>query len=147
MLFQYRIFEHRSFRRILGAFAIFVVAFEIASIMAFVLECIPVKDYWLTYGGALHPSDGGRCINIIRFLLVNGSINTVTDFSLLLLVIAVFLKARCTILNRILATADDLESPSEPSTEIYPDYHLRHRSHVRCRVRFSHGYRGLILVL
>lgn len=137
MLFQYRIFEHRSFRRILGAFAIFVIAFEIASIMAFILECIPVKDYWLTYGGALPPSDGGRCINIIRFLLVNGSVNTVTDFSLLLLVIEISLRARCTILNRSLAIANDLESPSEPSTERYPDYHLRYWSHVRCRVRFS----------
>ena len=103
--------------------------------MAFVLECIPVKDYWLTFGGALRPADGGRCINIIRFLLVNGSVNTVTDFSLLLLVIKFFLMARCTILNRTSAIANDLESPSEPSTEIYPDCHLRYWSHVRCRVR------------
>ena len=103
--------------------------------MAFVLECVPVKDYWLTYGGALPPADGGRCINIIRFLLVNGSINTVTDFGLLLLVIEVFLHARCTILTKPLAIANDLESASERSPEMYPDNHLHHWSHVSCRVR------------
>ena len=104
--------------------------------MVFILECVPVKDYWLTYGSGHNLTDGGRCINLIKFLLVNGSINTVTDFTLLILVIEVFLKARCTILNRTLAIANDLESPSIPSTEMYPDCHLRHWSDVRRGVPF-----------
>ena len=131
ILFQYRIFEHRSFRRILGACGFFVVVFEIASTLTFILECIPVKAYWLSYGSGIPPPDGGRCINIIRFLLVNGSINTVTDFSLLLLVIHLFLKAPYKLLTRTLAIANDLESTSQPFTEMHPDYHLRHWSHVR----------------
>ena len=103
--------------------------------MVFILECIPVKDYWLTYGSGHNLKDGGRCIDLIKFLLVNGSINTVTDFTLLILVIEVFLEARYTILNTTLAIANDLESPSNPSTEMYPDCHPRHWSHVRRGVR------------
>ena len=112
--------------------------------MVFILECMPVKDYWLTYGSGRGAPDGGRCIDLIKFLLVNGSINTVTDFTLLILVIEVSLNVRCTILNRTLAIANGLESPSNPSTEMYPDYHLHHWSHVRRGVRLFPWNTGLI---
>ena len=58
------------------------MAFNITSIIVVILECIPITDFWVHEGG----KNGGRCINVIKFLLVNGSINTVTDFVLLLLV-------------------------------------------------------------
>ena len=135
ILFQYRIFPVRSFRRILKACGIFVVAFEIASTLVFILECIPIKDYWLSYGSGRGITDGGRCINLIRFLLVNGSINTVTDFTLLLMVIDILLKTCYKLLIRAIAITSALESPGTNSTEMHPDCHLRHWSYVRRRVR------------
>ena len=67
-----------------------------------------------------------HCINYVKFLLVNGAINTVTDFALLVLVSNVVLMAYCGILTGMEASTDALAFASKPPTEIYPDWHLCH---------------------
>ena len=126
ILFQYRIFPVRSFRRILIACGIFVLLFETASSLVFVLPCVPVHNFWTIY---IVPHDVGEpshCINYVKFLLVNGAINTVTDFALLVLVSNVVLMAYYGILTGMKASTDSLAFASKPPTEIYPDWHLRH---------------------
>ena len=86
ILFQYRIFPIVSFRRIISACGAFVIAFGTASAIVFIFECTPISNFWVALGGYLRAEFGGRCIDFITFLLVNGSINTVTDFALLLIV-------------------------------------------------------------
>lgn len=85
LLFQYRIFPILQFRRILMYCGIFVVAFTASIILVFIWQCTPISAFWTTYAGLL-PDHGSRCINVELFLLINGSINTATDFVLLVLV-------------------------------------------------------------
>ena len=82
LLFLYRIFAVTSFRRLICACGAFVVAFATASTFCFILECSPIRDFWIKAAS----TEGGHCIHLIKFLLVNGCINTVTDFALLVLV-------------------------------------------------------------
>ncbi|KAM0796846.1 hypothetical protein BDR22DRAFT_498471 [Usnea florida] len=103
VLFQYRIFPEASFRRILKLFAVFVIAFEIASILVFVLACVPVREFWVALLGYLRHKDG-RCINIFKFWLANGSINTVTDFALLLLPLPLLWRLRANTTQKCLLT-------------------------------------------
>ncbi|KAF6225969.1 hypothetical protein HO173_012636 [Letharia columbiana] len=104
ILFQYRIFPIVSFRRIISACGAFVLAFEVASTVVFILECTPVHDFWVALGGYLAPELGGRCINLVKFLLVNGSINTVTDFALLLTPLPVLWRLRASTLQKYILT-------------------------------------------
>lgn len=125
ILFQYRIFPVRSFRRILIACGIFVLLFETASSLVLVVPCTPVHNFWNIY---LNPNAAGpsHCINYLKFLLVNGAINTVTDFALLVLVSNVLLMAYFGILTEVKASTNALAFASKPPSEIYPDWHLRH---------------------
>lgn len=104
ILFQYRIFPVLSFRRIISACGAFVVAFETASTIVFIFECTPIRDFWVALGGYLAPELGGRCIDFIKFLLVNGSINTVTDFALLLLPLPILWRLRASTLQKCILT-------------------------------------------
>ena len=113
ILFQYRIFPVVSFRRVVVACGAFVIAFGFASAMVFILECTPIRVFWVGLGGYLAPEMGGRCIDFIRFLLVNGSINTVTDFALLLLVSGVFARDHRIMLTRGKALTFTLASESK----------------------------------
>lgn len=115
-----------SFRRLITACGAFVIAFETASTLVFIFECTPIRDFWVTFGGAYTAKLGGRCINFIKFLEVNGSINTVTDFALLLLVGALSSKDHPTVLIRVKAHADTMAFASKRSAKVYPDRHLHH---------------------
>lgn len=81
-------------------------------------------------GGYLTPKLGGRCIDFIKFLLVNGSINTVTDFALLLLVSDVSLGGCRVILMRMKALAYPLETESKYAAEMHPDWYFHNRINV-----------------
>ena len=70
----------------MSAYGAFVVAFQVASTIVFILQCIPIRDFWTTLGGDFNIEPSGRCVDVVKFLLVNGCINTATDFALLLLV-------------------------------------------------------------
>ncbi|KAG6999534.1 hypothetical protein G7Y79_00034g069570 [Physcia stellaris] len=96
VLFLYRIFPIVTFRRIIIACGVFVLAFGTASTLVFVLECVPISDFWLALSGGLKSRLRGRCISIHNFLLANGSINTATDILLLILPLPILwrLKAR-----------------------------------------------------
>lgn len=101
-----------------------MLAFEVASTVVFILECTPIHDFWVTLGGYLAPELGGRCINLVKFLLVNGSINTVTDFALLLTVGDGSPGDRGVALMRPKALTNTLASESKHAAEVYPDRHL-----------------------
>ena len=127
ILFQYRIFPVRSFRRILISCGIFVLLFETSSNLVFVLQCIPIRDFWARYIIQLPKVEGPiHCIDYVKFLLVNGAINTVTDFALLILVSNVSLMAYYGILTGMKASTDALAFAGKPPTEIYADWHLHH---------------------
>lgn len=139
ILFQYRIFPVPSFRRILIACGIFVLLFETASCLVLVVPCTPVHNFWNIYLNPDAVGEPSHCINYIRFLLVNGAINTVTDFALLVLVSNVLLMAYYGILTGMEAYTDALAVASKPPTEIYPDWHLRHRFNVSTGFLFFVG--------
>lgn len=71
------------------------MAFEIATIIVFILECTPISAFWINLGGSIHFKDGAKCVDLVKYLLINGSINTVTDFALLILVSNIHSKAYC----------------------------------------------------
>lgn len=144
VLFQYRIFPVVSFRRIVSACGAFVIAFETASTIVFILECTPTRDFWLTFEG-YDPPD--RCIDTQEFLLVNGSINTVTDFALLLLVGDICLVDHSAALMRALALTDTLASESKHAAEISPDWHLCHWFSVSSIIGLSCKKVGSIMFL
>ena len=73
-----------------------------------------------------HVGEPSHCLNYVKFLLVNGAINTVTDFALLVLVSNVVLRAYYGTLTGMEASTDALAFASKSPTEIYPDRHLRH---------------------
>ena len=89
ILFQYRIFPIASFRRIVIAAGVFVLAFGTASTIVFALQCIPVDHFWRSLSRGLKGKQRGQCISIGTHLMANGTINTVTDLVLLLMVIIV----------------------------------------------------------
>ncbi|CAF9938329.1 hypothetical protein IMSHALPRED_000764 [Imshaugia aleurites] len=103
IFFQYRIFPIVSFRRIISACGAFVLAFGTTSTIVFIFECTPVDHFWVGLGGGLRQI-GGRCINFINFLLVNGSINTVTDFALLLLPLPILWRLKASMLQKYILT-------------------------------------------
>ncbi|KAL8709355.1 MAG: hypothetical protein Q9220_005948 [cf. Caloplaca sp. 1 TL-2023] len=85
LCFMYRIFPIIQFRRLLQMSSVFVTALTIACVLTSVFQCIPIQKFWETLAGALAPLLGGRCINVRIYFLITGSINTLTDFSLLAL--------------------------------------------------------------
>lgn len=138
ILFQYRIFPIRSFRRTLTAYAVFVILFETASTIVFIVPCNPISHFWTDILGYVTPSSGikdpSRCTDLVRFLLINGCINTVTDFGLLILVSNVYPLTCHAILIRAIASTITLASPSEHFAEIYSNWHLHHWSNVSLRL-------------
>lgn len=86
MLFLYRIFPIVSFRRIVIGCGALILAFQTASVIVAIFACTPVSAFWLTFMGRLPSPLRHRCINLPKFLIAQGSINTVTDIVLLLLV-------------------------------------------------------------
>lgn len=83
---MHRIFPVVQFRRLLKLGLVFVIALSISCIFASMFQCVPIYKFWDTLGGELAPQLGGRCINVRRYFLISGSINTFTDFALLALV-------------------------------------------------------------
>lgn len=63
-------------------------------------------------GRYLGPELGCRCVNLVKLLLVNGSIDTVTDIALLPLVSVVSPRDHCVVLIRAKAIANTLASQS-----------------------------------
>lgn len=98
LLFQYRIFPILTFRRILLFVGAFVIAFEIASTLVFIFQCVPVADFWIRLGGGLR--GGSKCIQFKKYLLVQGAINTVTDLAILLLPLPLLWRLRASTLQK-----------------------------------------------
>ena len=101
ILFQYRIFPVASFRRIIIACGVFVIAFEVASTIVYIFQCTPVDGFWTRLGGG---AKGAHCISFRNFLLTNGIVNTVTDFALILLV------SNCIDLRKVLVSTNNRHS-------------------------------------
>ena len=107
----------------------FVLAFGTASTLVFVLECVPISDFWLALSGGLKSRLRGRCISIHNFLLANGSINTATDI-LLLTLVRIAYSINGSALTQGEASANTMASESQKSAEMHPYWHLHHRSGV-----------------
>lgn len=132
VFFQYRIFPIASFRRIITICGVFLLAFEIASTLVFIFECTPIRDFWVTLSGHLSSKLGGRCIHVKDYLLANGSVNTFTDFALIILVGGITVE-RYLMLTGTIAVAPALAFASEHTAEVCPDRHLRQWPSGHCR--------------
>lgn len=126
ILFLYPIFPVVPFRRIISACGAFIVAFGTASTIVFVFQCVPIRDSWVTADGNLPSTGGGRCLNLFKFQLANGCINTFTDFTLVLLVGDIFARHLCGELIRATALTASLAFEGKQSAKVYPDWYLRH---------------------
>ena len=62
------------------------MALTIAYVTVSICQCLPIYAFWESLGGALAPALGFRCINVNRYFLAAGAINTVTNFVVLALV-------------------------------------------------------------
>ncbi|KAL8888010.1 MAG: hypothetical protein Q9205_002299 [Flavoplaca limonia] len=94
LCFMYRIFPIVQFRRILKASLVFVVALTVACVIVSIFQCIPVHKFWETLGGELAPLMGARCINVQKYFVISGAINTFTDFALLAMPIPILWRLR-----------------------------------------------------
>ncbi|KAI4228432.1 MAG: hypothetical protein L6R36_001623 [Xanthoria steineri] len=94
LCFMYRIFPIVQFRRILMASLVFVTALTVACVFVSIFQCIPIHKFWDTLGGELAPQLGGRCIDVQKYFLIGGSINTITDFALLAMPIPILWRLR-----------------------------------------------------
>lgn len=77
----------------MGALA-FVITFTVICTFVSIFQCRPIHDFWDTLAGKLSEKLGGRCINIGRYFLISGSINTIIDFTLLALPIPILWRLR-----------------------------------------------------
>ena len=85
ILFQYRIFPIVQYRRLLVLWAIFTTCLTISTLVVCILQCIPISGFWTTFAGTL---PGAKCVHVVRYILIAGSLNAATDFVLLALVSA-----------------------------------------------------------
>ena len=66
----------------------FLIVFGSSCILTMILVCSPLGAFWNTLAGFL-PGAGNHCIHVHLFFMVSGSVNTILDFILLVLVCAI----------------------------------------------------------
>lgn len=112
IVFQYRIFPVIKYRRVLVMWGAFTACLTISSLLVCIFQCIPVYGFWTTFAGKL---PGAKCVDVVRYIIIAGSINAATDFILLGLVSNVHRKLSAAILADL--------NPSQ--SQCFGDFELR----------------------
>ena len=86
LLFYYRVFSpQRYFRWAIYIMGGYLILFLISSTLVVLLQCLPVRSFW-------HHEMAHRCIEQVDFYIAHGTLNFVTDLSVVLMPIPLLLK-------------------------------------------------------
>lgn len=78
LLFYRRIFPSKAFRWALYMIGTFLLLFLLSSLLTSALQCLPISSFW-------QPSVKHHCIDQVKFYIVHGSLNFVSDLFVVLM--------------------------------------------------------------
>lgn len=94
LLFYYRIFPQKRFRYALYGMGIFLILFFLSSVLAVVLQCLPIHGFW-------EPDITHHCFDQVTFYIAQGSLNFVSDVFVVLMPIPLLWKLRLPLARRL----------------------------------------------
>ena len=94
LLFYWRIFAVREFRRRVAMVGALLLASSFAIFMSFMLQCIPIPRFW-------GDTEDGHCINQVAFYISGGSVNIASDILVLSLPIRQVWKLNAPVNQRV----------------------------------------------
>lgn len=94
LLFYYRIFPQKRFRYALYGMGTFLVLFFLSSVLAVVLQCLPIHAFW-------EPDFTHHCFDQVTFYIAQGSLNFVSDVFVVLMPIPLLWKLRLPLARRV----------------------------------------------
>lgn len=68
----------KAFSWVLYGIGTFLLLFLLSSLLTSALQCLPVPSFW-------HPSEKHHCIDQVKFYIVQGSLNFVSDLFVVLM--------------------------------------------------------------
>lgn len=94
----HRIFIVRRFQMVVKCSLVFLVLFQVASIIVSIFSCVPVQSNWATVPGK-------KCIDKTSFYLAVFSLNIFTDFWILLLPVPMIFKLQMRLRQKLMLCA------------------------------------------
>lgn len=76
LLFYWRVFIVREFRRRVAIVGAIILASSVAIFLCFMVQCNPISRFWAD-------TEGGYCINQVVFYMSGGSVNIASDIVVL----------------------------------------------------------------
>ena len=97
LIFYWRVFIVREFRRRVAIVGSIILASSVAMFLTFMFQCTPISRFWAA-------REDGTCINQVPFYIAGGSLNIASDVLVLSLPIRQVWKLNASMSQRLALT-------------------------------------------